>query len=345
MTTMIKRREYIPSEIEPTWQTRWAEDRLSEIDVERAVGDRKFYNLVEFPYPSAEGLHVGHAYTYSGADTYGRYLRMRGREVFQPIGFDSFGIHTENYALRVGEHPRTLIERTIANYRRSHVTGCGLGLEPRDRNQRSLLLPLDAVDLRAAVQGWTGRSPRGPGRVVSVLPHRTGLRTAGGRPLRALRYPGRGANYAPVVPEDHRLRGRALRGLDDLDWPESAKRAQRLWIGRSEGVEIIFEVPDRALRLRAFTTRPDTLFGVTFLVIPPEHPDVKLAEAPAWSAKSTGSSTRLCVTGSHTPAGAQAGPRPGEARSRGRSPSIPPRRTEFRFTSPTTCLRHTAPVP
>jgi leucyl-tRNA synthetase len=95
MTPATKGRRFRPSEIEPTWQARWATDRLFEVDVDR-VSDRKFYNLVEFPYPSAEGLHVGHAYTYSGADTYGRYLRMRGREVFQPIGFDSFGIHTEN---------------------------------------------------------------------------------------------------------------------------------------------------------------------------------------------------------------------------------------------------------
>src|SRR6266705_2399230 len=104
---------YRASEVEPAWQARWAIDRLSEIDVGRVARDRKFYNLVEFPYPSAEGLHVGHAYTYSGADTFGRYLRMQGRSVFQPIGFDSFGIHTENYAIKVGEHPRTLTERTI----------------------------------------------------------------------------------------------------------------------------------------------------------------------------------------------------------------------------------------
>src|SRR2546428_2377721 len=103
---------------ETYWRTRWEADGLWDIDIEKVDPDRKFYNLVEFPYPSAEGLHVGHTYTYSGADTYGRYLKMRGREVFQPIGFDSFGIHTENYALRVGEHPGTLTEGTITNCRR-----------------------------------------------------------------------------------------------------------------------------------------------------------------------------------------------------------------------------------
>src|SRR5262249_46182265 len=109
---------YIPQEIEPRWQARWAEDHRYEVDVEHVPADRKFYNLVEFPYPSAEGLHVGHVYTYCGADTFGRYLRMNRRTVFQPMGFDSFGIHTENFALKVGEHPVTLTARTIENYRR-----------------------------------------------------------------------------------------------------------------------------------------------------------------------------------------------------------------------------------
>src|SRR4029453_8968592 len=107
-----------PVEIEKYWQARWAADRLFESDLERMAGGAKVYNPVEFPHPAAEGLHVGHAYTYSGADRYGRYLRMRGREVFQPIGFDSFGIHAENYALKVGENPNTLTACTIANYRR-----------------------------------------------------------------------------------------------------------------------------------------------------------------------------------------------------------------------------------
>jgi hypothetical protein len=94
--------QYDASEIEARWQARWAEDRIWAVDVERLAPGRKFYNLVEFPYPSAEGLHVGHAYTYAGADTYGRYLRMRGGEVFQPIGFDSFGIHTRELRPQVG---------------------------------------------------------------------------------------------------------------------------------------------------------------------------------------------------------------------------------------------------
>jgi leucyl-tRNA synthetase len=266
---------YDPSEIEPRWQARWAEDRLWEVDVEALDGTRVFYNLVEFPYPSAEGLHVGHAYTYSGADTYGRFLRMRGREVFQPIGFDSFGIHTENYALRVGERPRTLTERTIANYRRQ-LTALG-GAWDWSRE----LATSDPAYYR-----WTqwifvqlyraGLAVRRQAPVVwcpSCLTVLANEQLEGDRCERC----GTRVEQRTMLQWFLRMTAYAedlLRGLDDLDWPEPAKRAQREWIGRSEGVEIDFAVPDRGLILRAFTTRPDTLFGVTFLVVPPEYPDL-----------------------------------------------------------------------
>lgn len=275
MTTLPEDRRYDPSEIEARWQARWAADRLSEIDVDHVAPDRKFYNLVEFPYPSAEGLHVGHAYTYAGADTYGRYLRMLGREVFQPIGFDSFGINTENYALRVGEHPRTLTERTITNYRRQ-LTSLGAAwdwsraIATSDpsyyrwtqwifvklyrarlaiRQQAPVEWCPSCLTVLANEQLEGDRCERCGTRVTQRTLHQWFLRITA---------------YAEEL----------LRGLDELDWPDSAKRAQREWIGRSEGVEIDFEVPERGLRLRAFTTRPDTLFGVTFLVLPPEHPDL-----------------------------------------------------------------------
>src|SRR6266568_315749 len=118
MTDTTRGRAFVPSEIEARWQARWASERSFQVDVDGVDRARKFYNLVEFPYPSAEGLHVGHAYTYCGADTFGRFRRMQGRAVFQPMGFDSFGIHTENFALKVGEHPMRLTARTIENYRR-----------------------------------------------------------------------------------------------------------------------------------------------------------------------------------------------------------------------------------
>jgi leucyl-tRNA synthetase len=268
---------YKPSEIEPTWQARWTVDRLSEIDVARVARDRKFYNLVEFPYPSAEGLHVGHAYTYSGADTYGRYVRMRGREVFQPIGFDSFGIHTENYALRVDEHPRTLTERTIANYRRQ-LTSLGAAWD----------WSREIVTSDPSYYRWTQwifvklyRAGLAVRREAPVVWCPSCLTVLANEQLEGDRCERCGTRVIRRTMLQWFLRITAyaeelLRGLDDLDWPLSAKRAQREWIGRSEGVEIDFEVSDRGLRLRTFTTRPDTLFGVTFLVLPPEHPDLEV---------------------------------------------------------------------
>jgi leucyl-tRNA synthetase len=271
-----KREErYKPSVTEPIWQTRWAVDRFSEIDVKRAAHDRKFYNLVEFPYPSAEGLHVGHAYTYSGADTYGRYFRMRGREVFQPIGFDSFGIHTENYALSVDEHPRTLTERTIANYRRQ-LASLGAAWD----------WSREIVTSDPSYYRWTQwifvklyRAGLAVRREAPVVWCPSCLTVLANEQLEGDRCERCGTRVVQRAMLQWFLRITAyaedlLRGLEDLDWPDSAKRAQSEWIGRSEGVEIDFEVLESELRLRTFTTRLDTLFGVTFLVLPPEHPDL-----------------------------------------------------------------------
>jgi leucyl-tRNA synthetase len=275
MTARSEEGGYSPSEIESKWQARWAADRLWQVDVERAGPDRTFYNLVEFPYPSAEGLHVGHAYTYSGADTYGRYLRMRDREVFQPIGFDSFGLHTENYALKVGEHPSTLTERTITNYRRQ-LASIGAAWD----------WSREVVTSDPSYYRWTQwlfvilyRAGLAVRREAPVLWCPSCLTVLANEQVEGDRCERCGARVEQRTMDQWFLRITAyaeelLRGLDDLDWPESAKRAQREWIGRSEGVEIDFEVPDRNVRLRAFTTRPDTLFGSTFVVLPPEHPDL-----------------------------------------------------------------------
>ncbi|HZQ86460.1 MAG TPA: class I tRNA ligase family protein, partial [Acidimicrobiales bacterium] len=102
---------------------RWRDDRRYRADLS---APNLRYHLAEFPYPSADGLHVGHVFKYGGLDVYSRYWRMRGYEVFQPIGFDSFGIHTENFALRIGEHPARVTERTIANFRRQ-LSSVGIG--------------------------------------------------------------------------------------------------------------------------------------------------------------------------------------------------------------------------
>ena len=102
---------YHPEQVETKWQARWAERRTNEPDLDRAT--RPFYNLMMFPYPSAEGLHVGNFFAFTGADVYGRFKRLQGHDVFEPMGFDAFGIHSENFALKLGIHPAELIPRNI----------------------------------------------------------------------------------------------------------------------------------------------------------------------------------------------------------------------------------------
>jgi leucyl-tRNA synthetase len=269
------RESYDASAIETKWQSRWAADHLMDMDLDAVSPDNKFYNLVEFPYPSAEGLHVGHAYTYSGADAYGRYLRMRGRSVFQPIGFDSFGIHTENFALKMDEHPRSLTDRTIENYRRQ-LRALGAGWD----------WSREVVTSDPTYYRWTqwifvklfkaGLAVRREAPVVwcpsclTVLANEQlegeACERCGTRVIERtmLQWFLRITAYADEL----------LEGLEGIDWPQPAVRAQQRWIGRSEGAEIEFAVADSDLVLRVFTTRPDTLFGATFLAIPPEHPDL-----------------------------------------------------------------------
>ncbi|MEJ2504308.1 MAG: class I tRNA ligase family protein, partial [Gemmatimonadota bacterium] len=110
---------YRPSEIEKKWQARWAEEGTNALSEETLRdAEKPFYNLMMFPYPSAEGLHVGNIYAFTGADVHGRYQRLRGHTVFEPIGFDAFGIHSENFALKVGTHPMELIPRNVENFTR-----------------------------------------------------------------------------------------------------------------------------------------------------------------------------------------------------------------------------------
>ena len=229
--------------------------------------DRLFYNLAEFPYPSADGLHVGHVFKYCGLDAYGRYHRLRGRTVFQPMGFDAFGINAENYAINVGEHPKALIARTTANFRRQlSSVGCAW----------DWTRTLDTSD--PSYYRWT--------QWVLVQLFRAGLMYQADAPV--LWCPSCLTVLAREQIDDERCErcgtsvierimrqwflrmtayaDRLLAGLDALDWPDRAKRLQRSWIGRSEGREIDFG------DLTVFTTRPDTLPAVTFLAVPPGHP-------------------------------------------------------------------------
>jgi leucyl-tRNA synthetase len=264
---------YDVAELEARWRRHWDESGLHRLDLDAVAAESVFYNLVEFPYPSAEGLHVGHVFKYSGADAYGRYQRMRGRAVFQPIGFDAFGIHTENFALASGEHPARLAARTTESFRRQLVRS-GIAFDwSRAINTSSpgyyrwtqwILTRLYAAGLMYQAEAPVLWCPS----CLTVLA-REQTETADGQPVCE-------RCGSPVAERQMRqwfLRitayaERLLSGLEDLDWPEWAKRRQRQWIGRSVGREMDFG------DLMVFTTRPDTLPAVTFLAVPPGHPAV-----------------------------------------------------------------------
>jgi leucyl-tRNA synthetase len=264
---------YRPAEIEARWQARWEADCLYEVDLDAVEPARKLYNLVEFPYPSAEGLHVGHVCTYAGADAFGRLQRMRGRAVFQPIGFDAFGIHTENYALKVGERPDTLTRRTVANYRRQ-LRSVGAGWSWRH----------EVVTCDPAYYRWTQwvfvqlfRAGLAVRREAPVVWCPSCLTVLANEQLEGDRCERCGTVVGQRVMDQWFLRITAyadglVDGLVDLDWPDSARRRQRDWIGRSRGVEVDFALVDTGEPLAAFTTRVDTLYGVTFVAISPDHP-------------------------------------------------------------------------
>ncbi len=264
---------YDPAALEAKWQAHWAERHTNEPDLDRAA--RPFYNLMMFPYPSAEGLHVGNMFAFTGADIYGRFKRLQGYDVFEPMGFDAFGIHSENYALTVGTNPAKLIPQNIATFRRQLRRFGGMfdwrhELSTTDpayyKWTQWLFLQLFKAGLaykkRAAVnwcpkdktvlaneQVIDGRCERCDTPVEQRFLDQWFFRIT---------------NYAQ----------RLLQNLDNLDWSSSTVLLQKNWIGRSEGAELIFETPS-GKKITVFTTRPDTVFGATYLVLAPEHPLVE----------------------------------------------------------------------
>ncbi len=282
---------YDPGAIERKWQERWEAHGTNTTDIDQGI--RPFYALMMFPYPSAEGLHVGNLFAFTGSDIYGRFQRLQGHTVLEPLGYDAFGIHSENFALKVGTHPATLIPRNIDNFRRQ-LKRAGLMIDwdrelsttdPRYYKWTQwLFLQLYkrglAYKKRAAVN-WcpNDKTVLANEQVIAGECERCGARVEQ-RFLEQWFF--RITDYA----------GRLLDNLDRLDWSDSTKQAQRNWIGRSDGAEIVFRVQDleeltgtatteiglsgeytlQPIDIKVFTTRPDTIFGATYLVLAPEHP-------------------------------------------------------------------------
>jgi leucyl-tRNA synthetase len=265
---------YDPIAVELKWQRRWQERRTNEPDLKAATFP--FYQLMMFPYPSAEGLHVGNVFAFTGADIHGRFQRLQGNSVFEPMGFDAFGIHSENYALKTGGHPMRLIPQNIENFRRQ-LRRVGLMVDWKHELSTTdptyykwtqwIFLQLFKRGLaykKKAAVNWcpNDKTVLANEQVENGLCERCGARVEQ-RLLEQWFF--RITDYAE----------RLLHNLEWIDWSESTKSAQRNWLGRSEGAEISFAIAGSdALPIVVFTTRPDTIFGATYLVLAPEHPQV-----------------------------------------------------------------------
>ncbi|MBN1585346.1 leucine--tRNA ligase [Candidatus Uhrbacteria bacterium] len=265
--------------VEKKWQDRWEESGIFRSDDD--ASRKKFYALDMFPYPSGDGLHVGHPESYTATDIISRKRRMEGWNVLHPMGFDAFGLPAENHAIKKGIHPRISTERNTDNFRRQLKS---IGFSYDWSREISTCDP--------AYYRWT--------QWLFLFLYRHGLAYRAKAPVNwcdscqtvlaneqvedgiceRCRNPVRQKDLEQWFFRVTEYADRLLDDLEGLDWPDRIKNAQSNWIGRSEGAEIVFRgrasaessLGDRDFDVRVFTTRPDTLFGVTYLVVSPENP-------------------------------------------------------------------------
>jgi leucyl-tRNA synthetase len=285
--------EYDHVAVEARWRRIWDErgDYRTALD----SPERPFYNLMMFPYPSAEGLHVGHIIPFAGGDIYGRWRRLMGDNVFEPMGFDAFGIHSENYAMKIGEHPAVVMRRAVTNFRENQLKRIGSMFDWS--HQVNTAEPdyyrwtqwLFVTLFNAGLIEWREGAVNWCPSCLTVLADEQVEQ-------------GRCERCHTVVQTRYlrqwwlkitRYAQELLDALDTLDWSESTKTMQRNWIGRSEGATIRFDLEGcRRKDVTVYTTRPDTLFGATFLVIGADHPELedfvppdRIGQVNAWRNK------------------------------------------------------------
>ncbi|MCB9798977.1 class I tRNA ligase family protein [Candidatus Nomurabacteria bacterium] len=263
--------KYNPKEIEPKWQKKWEESGIYKTP-ENATKDSKMYILPQLPYPSGSGLHVGHAEVYTACDIYARYQRMVGKDVLQVFGLDSFGLPAENYAIKTNVHPAQTIDETGAHFV-EQVKSLGVSVD-WDRFVRSsdpgyykwtqwfflLMYERGLAYRKKQAVNWcescktvlaneqvvNGNCERCDTQVLQKEMDQWYLRIT---------------DYADRLDYD----------LDKVDWSEETVKRQRDWIGRSQGAQLSFDVAGSDEKIEVFTTRPDTLFGATYMVLAPEH--------------------------------------------------------------------------
>ncbi len=262
---------YEPSVIEPKWQKKWEESKCFETRVD--FSKPKYYALIEFPYPSGQGLHVGHARPYTALDIIARMRRMQGYNVLFPMGYDSFGLPTENYAIKTGIKPQIVAKDNIARFRKQLKT---LGYSFDWSRELSTCDP--------SYYKWT--------QWIFLKLYEKGLAYKAEMPINFCTSCKVGLANEEVVdgvcdrcgsPVIQKVRSqwmlritdyaqRLIDDIKDLDFISTVKTQQINWIGRSEGAEVVFSVENADKNIKVFTTRPDTIFGATYMVISPEHP-------------------------------------------------------------------------
>lgn len=284
--------KYDFKKIEAKWQKKWLGDGIYEpsfasaklqkgkpnLKSLAAKGRKPFYNLMMFPYPSAEGLHVGNMYAFTGSDVYGRFKRMQGYDVFEPIGLDGFGIHSENYALKIGTHPAKQTKISEKNfYRQLKEIGNGFAWNEKvETYDPEYYRWTQWIFAEMFKRGLAYRKKQAVNWCPSCKTVLADEQVISGKCERC---------STEVIKKDleqwffriTKYADRLLKDLEKLDWSERIKIAQRNWIGKSEGAEIEFRIKNKESGIkdtgiiRVFTTRPDTIFGVTYLALSPEH--------------------------------------------------------------------------
>jgi leucyl-tRNA synthetase len=272
-------RRYDPHAIEPKWQQVWERERTWEVSNDEALDAPKSYVLEMLPYPSGEP-HMGHLKNYSVGDAVAHFHRRTGRRVMHPMGYDAFGLPAENHAIKTGEHPRDSTATSIATFQKQ-FRSWGISIDwSRElaTNEPSYYRWTQWIFLKLFERGLAYRKEAAVNwcpvdatvlaneQVIDGRCERCGSQVEA-RQLEQWFF--RITDYADRLLDD----------LDEIDWPQHVKTMQRNWIGRSEGAEVSFSCPEIGVDYPVFTTRPDTLFGATFFVMAPEHPDVmRLAE-------------------------------------------------------------------
>ena len=267
--------DYDFSAIEPKWQDFWKQH--ATYHAQDFEDKPTFYILDMFPYPSGAGLHIGHPEGYTASDALKRYKKAKGYNVLHPMGWDAFGLPTEQYAIKTGKHPRETTAANVDNFK-AQLSQLGFAYDwSREINTTDpgyykwtqwIFMQLFKKGLAYVDEKPVWFCPD----LGTVLANEEVLNTAEGPRSERGHFPVERRPIRQWVLRITEYGDKLIAGLKDLDWPDSTKRLQENWIGRSEGAEITFDISGHAADLTVFTTRPDTLFGATYMVISPEHP-------------------------------------------------------------------------